>query len=133
MLIQPMLLLIVVRTKMCLFENEHSFFAPRYFHFTASMFCNVQYSNAKICHNVLNVLFSYAFMLYFYVLPCPFRVYLSLAGRVSLVLTVRCDCFHFYVFSEGVCAAICLKVRVMSEIWCYMCQCICRSYASYSS
>jgi hypothetical protein len=34
-----MLLHIVVRAKMCLFGNEHSRFAARYFHFAASMLC----------------------------------------------------------------------------------------------
>jgi hypothetical protein len=35
----PMLLHIVVRTKMCEFENEYCLFAPRYFHFAASVLC----------------------------------------------------------------------------------------------
>jgi hypothetical protein len=41
-----MLLHIVVRTKMCLFGNEQSLFAPRYFHSAASLFwpLRVQFS-----------------------------------------------------------------------------------------
>jgi hypothetical protein len=37
MLVHPMLLHIVARTKMCLFGNEHTLFAARYFHFAAPM------------------------------------------------------------------------------------------------
>jgi hypothetical protein len=37
MLMHPMQLHIAVRTKICLFENEYSLFASRYFHFVASM------------------------------------------------------------------------------------------------
>jgi hypothetical protein len=39
MSVHPMLLHIVVRTKICLFENECSLFSPRYFHFAASISC----------------------------------------------------------------------------------------------
>jgi hypothetical protein len=34
-----MLLHVVFRTKICLFKNEYSLFALRYFHFVASMLC----------------------------------------------------------------------------------------------
>jgi hypothetical protein len=37
--VRPMLLHIVARNKICLFENEYSLFAPRYYHFAASVLC----------------------------------------------------------------------------------------------
>jgi hypothetical protein len=52
-------------------------------------------------------------------------------GRIR----VQCDCSRLYscVFSGSVCVAACRKVRVLSEIWGCMCQCMYRSNASYSN
>jgi hypothetical protein len=76
----------------------------------------------------INFLFLCVCMLFSYVLTYPLRMCVATSGVYVTCMGVQCDCFHLYIFSGGVCAAVCRKVRVKSEIW----GCMYRSYAGYS-
>jgi hypothetical protein len=89
-------------------------------------------SNAKMYHYYMNLLWLYVCILFSYVLAWPLHTCVPPSGVYVTCMGDKCDCSHLYIFSGDVCAVICRKVHVKSEIWSCMCQCICHSYASYS-
>lgn len=59
--------------------------------------------------------------------PISMYVPMQCSSQVhATLLWALCDRFAFYIFTDGVRATICHKVRVMSQTW----GCMCRSYAS---
>jgi hypothetical protein len=67
---------------------------------------------------------------YYYVVTCSLCVVFLGQACVLYIDFFMCFLSLKYLF-RGVCAAICRIVRVLSEIWDCVCQCVCRSCVSY--